>query len=95
MTPDPLLDYIDLARALRLRARHGEGWSAEAARALVNRHAELRALAVLIAPRKPRWRLVDVAAWIDRHAIAVAAGCPDCRRKSPRIEDGESDGERS
>jgi hypothetical protein len=87
------LDYVDLARVLRLRGRDG-GWSAEAARSLVNRHAELRSLAVLVAPRKPRWRLVDVAAWADEHTRRVVAGCPGCRRKSPRSESGKSVGER-
>ncbi len=95
MSTDELLDYRDLAQLLRLRSRQG-GWSAEAARALVNRHAELNSVAVPLTPRKPRWRRDDVLAWASHHAaiVASAAGCPDCCRKKPRSDEDDSARER-
>lgn len=58
-----LLDYADLAEVLRLRTRDGGGWSAEAARKLVERTPELEALALHVGDRSPRWYLADVIAW--------------------------------
>ncbi len=67
---DELLDYADIARALRLRGKDGS-WSADAARMFIARHPELKAKAIYIAPRQPRWRVSDLYAWLASSTTAM------------------------